>query len=73
MMNVFVFSYGRQPPYLCSRRRSFFFGRKENIQVHTCKLRKGEGAPAAEQLQLTSDRKGKKTIAVHKANNAILN
>ena len=51
----------------------FFFGRKENIQVHTCKLRKGEGAPAAEQLQLTSDRKGKKTIAVHKANNAILN
>ena len=50
-----------------------FFGRKENIQVHTCKLRKGEGAPAAEQLQLTSDRKGKKTIAVHKANNAILN
>ena len=51
----------------------FLLGRKENIQGHTRKGRKGEGAPAAEQLQLTSDPKGKETIAVHKTNNAILN
>ena len=51
----------------------FLLGQKENIQGHTRKGRKGEGAPAAEQLQLTSDPKGKKTIAVYKANNAILN
>ena len=51
----------------------FLLGRKENIQGHTRKGRKGEGVSAAEQLQLTSDPKGKKTIAVHKANNAILN
>ena len=70
-MNVFVFSCGRQPPYLCSRRSFSLRVKREYSRTHM--QGKERRAPAAEQLQLTSDPKGKKTIAVHKANNAILN